>query len=235
MEKVKKVIWEQEAFGAEDSKKAYLLDIEDIEERVDVDADYFLFIHNVDANKDELNKMISEYDTEKNLVDNMDNIIEFLQFMGYEDAEYDTISYQEPYPVREEQLCFDMQDGKFCNLLDFDTVKVYPYWDGSNHKFLALNDMITETEVEIIDDEVSLDEWDGRNLVTGGVGRHQYATRIVSVDGLDEDDAYLIKFTSQWQGEIDEAKIMNRQELMAHLVELERDGDFYLEKIDQIK
>lgn len=100
----------------------------------------------------------------------------------------------------------------------------------SNFTLLFDDENMRRMPYVITDDYYSLDEWDGHNHTTGGLGLHQYVHKIV-----DEPDKYLIHFASQHAGSIDEARIVTRNELINHLESLNRELEEYLFEIDQLE
>lgn len=100
----------------------------------------------------------------------------------------------------------------------------------SNFTLLFEDENITRTSYVITDDYYSLDEWDGHDHTTGGLGLHQYVHKIVN-----EPDKYLIHFASQHTGSIDEARVVTRDELIQHLESLNRELEGYLFEIDELE
>jgi len=128
-----------------------------------------------------------------------------------------------------EGLLINPEDVEVCN--EVEEEKIYRYWDGSNWKTVLC---YNETEIVISDDYVNLDEWDGRNFVTGGVGRHEKVYKVYEVDGEKVDDKFMVLFSSQWQGDHDLAELMDIDELKQHLVEINRDVDEYIPQVFNI-
>lgn len=116
-------------------------------------------------------------------------------------------------------------------------IKVYEYFDGSNLKEI-INDSeysLPATELTVTKDYVSLDEWDGHNLTTGGVGEHQEIHKVIEIDGETPDEPlYLINKWSQWQGEIPSGEVVDEYVLKEHLERLERDADEYIKEIKKL-
>jgi len=128
-----------------------------------------------------------------------------------------------------ENILINPEDVEILN--EVEEEKIYRYWDGSNWKTVLC---YNETEIVISDDYVNLDEWDGRNFVTGGVGRHEKVYKVYEVDGEKVDDKFMVLFSSQWQGDHDLAELMDIDELKQHLVEINRDVDEYIPQVFNI-
>jgi hypothetical protein len=128
-----------------------------------------------------------------------------------------------------DELIYDATNGDFAKLSDFDTVQVYRYWDGHNWVTVWADDCSVSEDIEIDkDSRVCLDEWDGHNLTTGGIGNHQCFYKIISLDDEPAEDQYLLVWYSQWQGVQDEGEIMNIDELKAHLESIDRKVEEYI-------
>jgi len=137
------------------------------------------------------------------------------------------------YENKNEGLLIDPEDvEEVCNEDFLEEKRIYRYWDGRNWKTVFCDN---ETEIVISDDYVNLDEWDGRNFVTGGVGLHERIYRVYEVDGEKIDNAYMVLYSSQWQGDHDLAEVMDLEKLQEHLKEIDRDLDEYIPQILAIK
>jgi len=166
-----------------------------------------------------LNKALSGLDESLCL----DDIEEFLKNNGI-NAKYEHCNDLEN-TVNCSVLAFDICAHEFFNLYNCDEMDVYQYWDGSNWKTVWADDCSVEY-YSISENKVCLDEWDGRNLVTGGIGEHQYVYKVYQEAGEKVEDKYFVVFSSQWQGVQDSAKIMNAEALREHLKEINRDADY---------
>lgn len=94
---------------------------------------------------------------------------------------------------------------------------------------------IFETDLSVSEHGVSLDEWDGFNMTTGGVGLHQTVFLLYEEDHYPSNDTYLLEKSSQWQGSLVEGEVLSREGLIDHLNSIDRDVDFYMEKLDSIR
>lgn len=125
-------------------------------------------------------------------------------------------------------LAFNFYIYEFYDLKGYyEEETVYQYWDGHNWKEIWGSEC-SITELEISENKVILDEWDGRNMVTGGPGEHQYVYKVYKEDGEDIEDSYLVVYSSQWQGVLDTAKVMTEDGLRRHLEEIDRDVEEYI-------
>lgn len=220
----KKLIWNVRNY--ENKNEGLLIDPEDVEEVCNF-CDYSVATIDLPVSeKKKLNKLLEEKEAE--IYDYCD-LEDFLEENGYQNVEIDSL---EDYPVCEEKLCFDFQEKEFFDLAECYTERIYRYWNGSNWKTVFCDN---ETEIVISDDYVNLDEWDGRNFVTGGVGLHERIYRVYEVDGEKVDNAYMVLYSSQWQGDHDLAEVMDLEKLQEHLKEIDRDLDEYIPQILAIK
>ena len=129
-----------------------------------------------------------------------------------------------------ENILIDPEDVQVLN--EVEEEKIYRYWDGSNWKTVLCQD---ETEIVISDSYVNLDEWDGRNFVTGGVGQHERIFKVYEVDGEKVADTFMVLYSTQWQGYHNSAEVLHIDELKEHLKEIDRDLDEYIPQILAIK
>lgn len=126
-------------------------------------------------------------------------------------------------------------DGLFGNLAEFETVPVYRWYDGRNWKIEIADEDVTETRLVITDDYVDLDEWDGRNHVTGGIGLHARVYRVLKLDGEEVADTFLVNEWSQWQGDHATGEVLTLDELPDVLRELNRDPAVYMPQVEALK
>lgn len=222
MEVKKVVLWS-------DYESKYLINEEEIVERYNSGEDC-LIITGVSAKAEELQEKYKKSDL-KFATD--DELEEFLREEGYEQAE---VYYADRYQEKDKDyLVFDRVNEQFCMLSDYPTIRIKEWWDGSNIKIIALEEHMTETKLIISEDYVDLDEWDGRNHVTGGIGNHQRIYKIYEMDGEKVEDHYLVEYWSQWQGVHDTAEILDLEGVKAHLEQLGRNVKEYMDSIIDLK
>lgn len=144
-----------------------------------------------------------------------------------------TASYTKDFEDADERIVFDQ--GGIYQLEDYETVLVYDWFDGSNRRY-EVNDenYASETILEVFEESINLDEWDGRNHVTGGTGHHQLVYRVYTVDGEEVTDTYLVEYWSQWQGDHATGELMNSRELEQHLEEIGRDVEEYMKEVAEL-
>lgn len=115
-------------------------------------------------------------------------------------------------------------DRSFLLLSECDTERAASMWDGHNFVDIICDEETGETEVEYdADKRYCLDEWDGHNNVTGGIGHHEYVYQIEKIDGEKVENQYLVVRESQWQGEFTQAKIFDVVSLQEYLKSIGRD------------
>lgn len=230
---MEKILWSHEF----EKNINYLLELSDISERAWIE-DNSIRIDGIDLEpellQEKVSKFLKETDNEDipQVIHNTDDLELILQELGFEGFE---ISWVEEYPVQEEQLVYCTYNHEFYNLQDTETIKVYEYWDGSNLKRIVLSETMVETEV-VVRDYINFDEWDGSNWVTGSIGHHEVLYIVVSVNGQNVTDTYLLREWSQWQGDIDTGKLLYAKETVrTHLESIGRDVEEYMQKIEQLE
>lgn len=163
-----------------------------------------------------------------------DHMAAFLEDVaGIEGA---TVEHADLFVEPEEVVAFHTEEQTFWNLADSYTTDIYRWWDGSNWRTEFYGEHVAETLcVTISDDYVNLDEWDGRNRVTGGMGHHTRVYRVIELDGeKPEEPTFLINYWSQWQGDHETAEIVALDELPAKLRELNRNPQEYIAEIENL-
>lgn len=238
--KEKVLLWKNVS-STNENNVAMLVDPKEV--RIVTDCENSFLIHNVEANPQELDEKLAQYIEEQEEKDEefefyhneTDDIEQFLKAIGFIDAE---VEYAEQHEDIRDQLAYDYYNKIFYNLNDCESCKIYEYWDGSNHKTVYLEDGI-EYEVEITKDCVDIDEWDGSKWRTGDNGYHQRIYKILTIDGKKEDEAYLLVYTSQWQGDYDTAEILYSIDAVRDHIEeiedgLDRDIEQYMYKIGKL-
>ena len=213
--------------GGYEGDAGYLIDPEEVENVVSF-IDYSVAIVNADVcNKEKLNELLKQSDK----IEDYEDLEEFLENNGFE-WEVKQIA---DVSIQKEQLCFDFQEQEFFDLENCETERAYSYHDGSNYKRIWIDN---ELNIKITESRICLDEWNGNDYVTGGTGFHQYVYKGIEIDGEeveDTEDTYVVVYTSQWQGSHDMAEIMNIEEVEAHLTEIGRDLDEYMEDIKNLE
>lgn len=229
--KLEKVLWSD---GYSD--EAFLIDKEEVEERACV-GDQTLIIENIKADIEDLQKRVDEWDEEITETWEME---EFLESIGFAEAE---VSWAKEFPEIEKTLAFDCWEQDFFYLNDCATIKVYEWykWRGGSNwqtlETLVLDENTSETEIVISEAYVDLDEWDGRNYVTGGMGEHQRIYKVLEMDGenVQNKDIFLLNKWSQWEGSHETGKILeNLSEIEKHLKSIDRSVEKYMLKIEKL-
>lgn len=92
---------------------------------------------------------------------------------------------------------------------------VFTYWDGSNwEEIWAESDAGKRTKV-VIDEssKETLDRWDGSNWCYRKPFRHGYLYKIVTIDGEQVEDKWLLVETGDWAGSLDWGEIVDGKDL----------------------
>lgn len=226
---IKYQIWEEEWDNREDGF-GYIYTADKIENAVDL-SDQSFYKTGLDPREydaESLNSKLAEFNKKDfNIYDTKEMLTEFFISIGIVADITDCADYEE----LKEEIIYDWNNEEFTNLGNFDEIKYISYLDsGTNfqkHINNSYNTIITELTVNT-DEEKCLDKWDGRNMVTGGVGLHEYINIITELDGENITDTYLIHRASQWQGERDTAKVMTKDEVIEYLKEIGRDPEDYI-------
>lgn len=134
----------------------------------------------------------------------------------------------------ENVILFSLEELSFCKPSELEKTKVYEWWNGSNWKRVILEPYMDETVVEITEKSVCLDEWDGRNWQTGGTGLHQYVHKVITIDGEEVEDMFLLVHSSQWQGSHQTGEILTVNEVRNHLKEIGRDVEKYMYEVGSL-
>ena len=183
-------------------------------------------VPNVGLSEDELQKQFKE--SGLNITDN-EELQDWLESIGVPQQVIDSVYMLADVAETKELIVFDETNQTFSNLADFNTVESYQYWDGSNWKREWVETYSISEDITIVpDSKICLDEWDGRNMVTGGIGQHEYIYKIATLDNEEVNDKYLLVFSSQWQGVQDTAKIVDKDDIEAHLKEIDRNVEEYM-------
>lgn len=220
----------------ERTKQYYLIDPNEIEEKAIIGSENY-FIDQVSEDADELNLALQHYlgrkeEEEENFnCKEEDDLLEFLHSLGFTRAQ---INCCPEYPDVTHQLAFSLESKKFFFVDEWcETQKVYQYWDGHNFKKMTLFDEV-EYEISVTEEEINLDEYNGRNFTTGGTGEHQAVHKILTKDGEQVEDEYLLVYYSEWQGSHTMADILSLDEMEEHLIQMNRDVFEYLPQIESL-
>lgn len=228
-------IWED--YYNNENGFGYLYEEEDIEKAVSIDYDNY-YLTNLNPDDFDLNDLTKKYQEfikqkeEEDFYDKyniIENLEEFFQELG---INTEVFACTDEENLRNE-IVFDWNDSTFEDLGSFDELEYVDYLDGQTNWVRHINDGysdIVTTEITVnTDEEVCIDEWDGNNWQTGGVGEHEYISRVLEIDGSEVDDMWLVHRSSQWQGSRDKAKIMTREGLEVYLKGIGRDLEDYLQ------
>lgn len=111
------------------------------------------------------------------------------------------------------------QEGEFFNLEDCNVSEIYEYRDTFENRRIIIEH---REDFDIDDsDSVNLDKWDGSNFNSGRKGYHEYVYKV------KDQDVYLLIKTSDYQGSLQKAELMDLDEIITYLEDnSENDGDF---------
>ena len=214
-----------------------LYNTEEIKEGANLGGDYF-FKTNLtsdDYNTTRLTQELEHFqelynNEEDDDITNMDTL-ELLELF-FEFLTIDTeVSPGTDYEEVCDMIIYDLEAMEFANLKEYDAVNYVKYLDSNSNWREHVADGYNVTISEIIVDSATkkcLDEWDGQNKVTGGIGEHQYIYKITTLDDEEVDDMWMVQKSSQWQGVRDMAAIMTKDELISYLEEIGRDPIKYI-------
>ena len=208
-----------------------LIDKEKIESRAWV-SDHTLIVDNVKADAEELQKKLNE-SSEK--IRDVYEMGEFLEKIGFEDPD---VMAADEFPEFEEKIAFDIYEQEFFSLADSATINIYEWWNGSSWRTFVIDDSTDTIDIVASDQYVDLDEWDGRNMVTGGIGEHQRIYKILEIDGEDvrNKNMFLLNKRSQWEGTHETGEILeNLDDVKKHFNNIGRDVNKYIEEIEKLE
>jgi len=209
----------------------FLIDKTKIESRAWVN-DQTIIIDNVNDGAEELQKKLNESSAK---IRDVYEMKEFLEKIGFENPE---VTAADDFPEISEKIAFDVYEQEFFNLADSMTISVYEWLDGNNWKTVIIDDNTDTISIVISDQYVDLDEWDGRNMVTGGIGEHQRIYKILEIDGEDvrNKNMFLLNKWSQWEGTHETGEILeNLDDVKKHLNNIGRDVNKYIEEIEKLE
>lgn len=224
MKKTKKLqLW------AKGGEFAMVVDPEDLEKSIDLRNSDIIRFPEIDPS-DELIKKLNEDLAKREESLNIDNIEDFLEEHKIKNYFVFCSDIEEP----NKGLAYDFYNHEFFDFSDLEEDNLYSFWNGSNWIYKWSEDYVV-TEIEVSVDRYSLDEFDGRNYTTGGIGLHQYVYKKYTEDGETCIDEYFVLCTSQWQGHVDEGILMNEGQLVNHLKKLGRDIEEYMKEIKKLE
>lgn len=205
----------------------YLIDLDSIKKKAILTDDTYLEIENVgDLTVDELNDCLEKIIEEDGSNKNIDcDVIEGLNERFELDLSYRMCKDTEEFPDSN-TILYSYNEGEFLYADYLEYYDIYTFWDGSNWQNWEVQ--IDDENIESNYVKVCLDQWDGRNMVTGGMGYHAYVKKL-------DNDKYLIIESSQWQGSQDIATIADKNELVEYLKIYDRDVNEYLERFENIE
>ena len=225
---MEKVLWNEG-----DGHKSFLIHPNEIEEQIYL-GDYSFIIDGIDILKIDVEELTEKLNTHTRqypfLYDH--DIEEFLISIGFEDARVNY--YSKYYAHIENKLVFHEEDNVFYNLAEGNKVVVYRWLDGSNVQTIECTEDVTITKLEVSDNYVDLDKWDGRNYTTGGIGEHQNIRKVLKLNGEKKEDTFLISYGSEWQGSHNYGEIKHLDSVIIHLKEIGREVETYLELLKEI-
>lgn len=213
----------------------YFIDPADIQEKILLGY-HAIAIENVDPrfmNLKEIKEKLEKYEEENGDFCKYEpgDLEEFFASLGFENAEAHSTDY---YGDIEHVLIYDTEKDEFYNQADGYQVNIYEWWDGGNFQIVDEEETVWTAEVVLSREYVDLDEWDGRNFQTGGLGYHEKIYKIIEKDGERVEGEYLLVKTSQWQGDHATGEILTLADIEVHLEQLGRKVDEYMEKIKKL-
>ena len=193
-------------FNSDNDDTGMLIPVGEIEQKIATFGDATIYRLDETATDEriaELNKL--EENWRKEYIYHWSRQSDVETFFEENGIKYET--HSDDYYIPEGKIVYCQ--GEFSNENIFDTFAIYTWWDGSNWKDVERPEPSEDgyyEEVEFDDtDEKCLDEWDGSNYTNGSTGRHDYVVRL-------GEDKNLMIYRSQWQGEHEQAQIMNDAE-----------------------
>lgn len=224
--KAKRLLWE-----VNDGNSALLIDPKDVRE--EVYAEGLLVVEGVDDDQwtQILDVLSAKEEQDEDFTIRFMDANDFEMFLLEEFKIAASVRDADEWIEPDETTLFDRENVQVWKANELEKTKIYEWWDGSNWRKVFLESHMTETVVEITDKSVCLDEWDGRNWQTGGTGLHQYVHKVVTIDGEEVEDMFLLVRTSQWQGSHTTAEILGIDEVRNHLETIDRDVEKYMYEV----
>jgi len=208
-------IWEDES-NTNSDRGGMLIPESEISQMVDLSNISICSIDDLNiAEVDILNEKLKQW----NPLSDEEDLRNFLTEEGYKFGGIDFLSNSER---PDEIVCFDFHNKQFGELNLFETTPWYAWYNGSNHKEEWAGENVNVTKVVVEDNKyLDLDEWDGNDWCTGGSKfYHESVYRILELDGEKVDGMYLLREWSNYQGDHETARVLNKDELDEHLKEI---------------
>lgn len=160
----------------------------------------------------------------------MDTISALLKLKGISDiyeakdlleSEGYTVEFADDYERPQDVICWNYVSDAFI-LSECSTEKTYTWWDGSNwirewpEASNEMLEVVTETTFE------DLDSYDRNgNKYFRRQWQHGKLYKVLSIDGNDQEDTYLLVISSQYQGSKDVARLIDADERLNLVVDPE--------------
>lgn len=208
-----------------------LIPLDEIEEKAELADDVIIFqgIKGDQVDIKALNYLyVNHNEAEKADRINANDIQVFLTQCGFVNTE----SEQPYYTDRKDLLAFQLSKGAFSNLLDLPIVKTYSHRNGSsNADIIGMGPNDTEQIVEVTENYVSLDDWDGNDLTPqSSLIERQSVSKVISLDGNAVEHLYLLEKWTQ-QSNLVYAEVLTIDELKHCLETARRDAAGYMYEI----
>lgn len=228
--KTKKLLWKI------NEETTLLIDPKEVSEQVYLGGAFFIFDDELNAEQQTLIiEKLKQGDTDIRWMspDEFQEIIEEIGIDVSVSVADDWVDPSENIILFSREV-FSREELSFYKPSELETTPIYEWWNGSNWEKITLEFHMDETVVEITEKSVCLDEWDGRNWQTGGTGLHQYLNKVVTIDGKEVEDTFLLVRTSQWQGSHPTGEILTVDEVRNHLKEIGRDVEKYMYEVGSL-
>lgn len=165
----------------------YIVATSDIEDVVMLGDDQYLKFPELlatEKNRDAINNLLKNTNIE--------------EAMEIAEEKY-TVEMANDYETAEDIIAWHPASGAFF-LVACDTYRMYEYWDGSNWQQTFIDDDDT-TDITVDDIYEDLDSYDQNgNKYFGRQWEHGKLYKILTIDGDEASDAWLLYISSQWQG-----------------------------------
>jgi hypothetical protein len=112
-------------------------------------------------------------------------------------------------------VIYDLANREWGLLEDMETTPTVTHWDGNNMQYHPLPDWWEEEIIEVEEQAICIDRWDGNNICTGGSFDHAHVYRSI-------DNRYVLVLSSQWAGSRDKAAILEQDEFLSYMEYINR-------------